>query len=283
MIAEVLYEDAKITRVSEGLETTGSLGPVPIERTLAQLKTYVDAARDLGARKLACVATAGLRGADGAAAFIDAAKTRTGIDVEIIDGLREAELSFSAPSARYGTGTIAVVDVGGRSTEIIIGRRGAIDGRVSLPLGGVRLTERFFESDPPSPEALGACRDHVAAVLGEAPRATQSEPIGALIGVSGTIMSLLGVQLGLTEMADVIAHEGSVLRRESVRATLQTLATQPAAQRVRGSVIPSGRADVIVAAAIVVDGILEHFAATSMIASQLGVRYGLLYEMALQS
>jgi exopolyphosphatase/guanosine-5'-triphosphate,3'-diphosphate pyrophosphatase len=273
-----VWESAEITRVSEGVEKTGALSPVAVARTLDCLGRFAAEARRRGASALRCVATAGLRGAEGAEAFVARASAEHGVEVEIIDGLREAELAFRAPATEHGPGPVIVIDVGGRSTEIVVGTSGAIAGRVSLPLGGVRLTERFLAGDPPRAEELAACRAQVERVLAEAPPAP---PGATMVGVSGTIMALAGLELGVDVMAEVAARgEGRPLGASAVRRQLERLAGLPAALRLYGDVVPAGRADVIVAGSLVVDQLLAHYGVDALIASGHGVRWGLLHEWA---
>ncbi len=128
----VVEERSVITRIGEGLDRNGYVTEEAIARTMAGLAELVAAAKKHGADRIACVATAGLRGASNAGAFVERVKAELSIDVEIIDGLREAELAFRAPSKAYGPGPIAVLDVGGRSTEIVTGEESTISSRISL-------------------------------------------------------------------------------------------------------------------------------------------------------
>src|SRR5262249_44345868 len=150
-----------------------------------------------------CVGTAGLRGAANAPEFLARAKRELGLEVEVIDGLREAELAFRAPALSYGPGAIIVVDIGGRSTEVVSGSGAGIEGRVSLEIGSVRLTERFLKSDPPAKEELRALVDFLPGALAATPPADDR---AKLIGVSGTVMSLMGLQLDVDDIEDAVAR-----------------------------------------------------------------------------
>lgn len=275
---QVLAQDAQITRIGQDLDKNGYLLDEAMERTFTVLKSMVESARAQGAEKLACVATAGMRGAKNAQQFLDRARDELQLDVEIIHGLREAELSFKAPSAAYGEGALLVFDVGGRSTEIIFGSREGIESRVSLEMGGVRLTERFLPTDPPQPEDLDALFEHVRGVLSAAPQA----PAGTrMVGVSGTILSLMGVQLDLQDLGEAVEQgEGKALKLSEVQRIFDELKQCTSAQRIRGSVIPEGRADVIVAGTAITLAVMAHYGLDEMIVSNRGVRFGLLFEMA---
>ena len=275
---EAVLERADVTRIGEGLDSDPQLRPAAVDRTLRILAEYTEQARDLGADRIGCVGTAGLRGARDAGDFLERVRAVTGLDVEIIDGLREATLAYRAPSSTFGPGPLIVVDVGGRSTEIITGFGPRIADRVSLEVGGVRLTERFLPTDPPTPTERRALRQHLESTLADAPTAP---PDAVLVGVSGTILSLMGVHLDLDDMAEVVARaEREWLPADAVRGIVERLAALPAADRRRGSVIPEGRADVIVASATIVSAVCDHYRAPSLRVTHRGVRYGILAEMA---
>jgi exopolyphosphatase / guanosine-5'-triphosphate,3'-diphosphate pyrophosphatase len=274
----VLGETGKITRIGQGLDQNKALLPEAIERTIAGLSELVEFAKKLGAEKIGCVGTAGLRGAANAGEFLARAKKECGLDVEVIDGLREAELAFRAPALSYGPGPIIVTDIGGRSTEVVTGSGAGIEGRVSLEIGSVRLTERFLPTDPPTANEIERLKQHLPAELNKTP---PSDDEAKLIGVSGTVVSLVGLQLDVDDMEDAIKlGEGTALRRDKLIMILAELAKKTAQERIRGTVLPAGRADVIVAGALIVLALMDHYRKTEMIASNRGVRYGVLYELA---
>lgn len=275
---QVVDEYAQITRIGEGLDDNGYLLDEAMDRTFAVLRKVVDTAREKGAERVACVATAGMRGASNAQDFLQRAKAELDLEVEIIHGLREAELAFKAPAAAYGHGPVIVFDVGGRSTELIVGDQDGIDGRVSLEMGAVRLTERFLPSDPPTDAQLDALLAHVKDTLATAPDA----PAGAtMVGVSGTIVSLAGVDLDLDDLSETVERaEGGALTRASIQAIYEDLRAKTAAERLRGSVIPKGRADVIVAGTAITLAALDRYGLDRMVVSNRGVRFGVLFELA---
>jgi exopolyphosphatase/guanosine-5'-triphosphate,3'-diphosphate pyrophosphatase len=126
----VLHEDAEITRIGEGLDKNGRLLDAARARTLAALTRMLAEARNKGATEVRAVGTAGLRGAANAEEFLNDVERATGVRVEIIHGLREAELAFKAPAMAFGPGPVVVMDLGGRSTELIAGQGQHIEGRV---------------------------------------------------------------------------------------------------------------------------------------------------------
>src|SRR6185295_12786190 len=143
---EVLADRAEITRLGRGIGRTGALDPEAIARTLAVLRDYAALAQAHGAR-IAAVGTEALRRAPNAAAFLGPAAEILGTEVEVIDGEREAALTFRAVAASFPelqSGPLAVIDIGGGSTEIVLAVGGEVRFRTSLPLGSVRLTEAFI-------------------------------------------------------------------------------------------------------------------------------------------
>lgn len=274
----VIHERAEVTRIGEGLDKNGYLLDTAMARTLSELERFAAAAREHGASQMRAVGTAGLRGASNAAQFLAQVREKTGIEVEIIDGMREAELAFRAPSSAFGPGPVAVVDLGGRSTEIIIGRAGHIEAKVSLEVGSVRLTERSLPSDPPTLAELDNARAYFRTLLAGAPSWIEG---ATLVGVSGTILALLGLELRIHD-AEKLAHDadGRTLHRPSVDVFYERFRRLPAAERIVGSIIPSGRADVIVAGMLIVGEIMDHYRQREMRVTGRGVRYGLLYELA---
>ncbi len=274
----VVEEHAEITRVGEGLDRTGALLEAAMARTHVALAAFVARARALGAEHIACVATAGMRGATNATTFLEAARREHELEVEIIHGLREAELAFLGPAQAHGAGPIVVVDVGGRSTELITGMAGALGSRASLELGAVRYTERFLAHDPPRPEELDALAAATRDALAEAP---QAEPGARVIGVSGTVTALFGLVSGERALDAVLPRaEGAVVPRAALSAELERLAALPAAQRIQGTVLPAGRADVVVAGLTILREILDRYGAAELHVSTRGVRFGLLAELA---
>jgi exopolyphosphatase / guanosine-5'-triphosphate,3'-diphosphate pyrophosphatase len=204
-------------------------------------------------------------------------KAEIGIEVEIIDGMREAELAFRGPARAYGPGPIAVLDVGGRSTEIVTGEDGRISAKISLELGSVRLTEKYVKSDPPKESELERVRAHISRELAKAPEVSAARP---LIGVSGTVLSLMAWSMDLFDMSEVVDKgEGKPLGRSRVVAAYDALRSVRTPERIRGTVIPPGRADVIVQGALVVLAVMEWYQKEEMIVSNRGVRYGLLDEL----
>ncbi|HET9322312.1 MAG TPA: hypothetical protein VFO03_00420, partial [Gaiellaceae bacterium] len=162
-----IVDRAEITRLGEGLGDTGRLGPEPMERTIDAIAAMADEARKTGAVAIAAVGTAGLRNAANSRAFVDAVRARCGVELEIISGEEEARLAYLAAISALGpsSGSVAVFDTGGGSTQFTFGRGQRIDDQFSLNVGSVRLTERFALGGVVSDETLRPAREAIASEL----------------------------------------------------------------------------------------------------------------------
>ena len=271
----VLEDRAEITRLGRGIGQDGGLGREGIERTLAALREYAGLARKHGAT-IAAIGTEALRRAPNAQEFLGPAAAILGGPIEVIDGEREAALSFLAASRSFPAetaGTMIVVDIGGGSTEVIISRAGAVEFRRSLPLGSVRLTERHVHHDP-------ASDDEVAAIVKEVDQALDAValPAGAaLVGIAGTVTSLAAMAQQLRSYDPALVH-GYHLTVEKLAGLVDDLrrSTQPQREKMPG--LDPRRADVILAGACILREVAQRSGAHHVIVSDRGIRWGLLYE-----
>lgn len=279
---EVLADRAEITRLGRGIGSSGRLGEGGIQATLEALRQYAALARSHGAR-VAAIGTEGLRRAPNADEFLAPAAEILGVPVEVIDGQREAALTFNAvvrsfPQAARA-GALVVVDIGGGSTEIIVADHGQVRFRTSLPLGSVRLTERHVRSDPPRDHELEAAVNEIAAALEAVPF-----PAGAgagsgvmVVGVAGTVTSLAAMAQSLVTYDPARVH-GYALERVQLDAQIARLAGSTQHERESIPGLDPRRADVILAGALILREIARHCGAGAIIASDRGIRWGLLYE-----
>jgi exopolyphosphatase/guanosine-5'-triphosphate,3'-diphosphate pyrophosphatase len=274
---EVVEEHAEITRLGRGIGGDGKLGAEGIERTLAALRAYATVARRHGAR-IAAVGTEALRRAPNAQDFLDPAAEILGGPIEVIDGAREAELTFRAVTAAFpdaSAGGVTVVDIGGGSTEIVIARDGQPSFRASLPLGSVRLTERFIAHDPPAKDEIDAT---VRAIDGELARVPFPAGGGPLVGVAGTVTTLAAMALGL-ESYDAARVHGFRLPLANLRRQIERLTRATAPEREKMIGLDPRRADVILAGALILDRIATAAGSGEVRVSDHGIRWGLLHEI----
>jgi exopolyphosphatase/guanosine-5'-triphosphate,3'-diphosphate pyrophosphatase len=267
-------ERAEITRLGRGVDKTRTLAPEAIDETLGVVERFVHVARGLGAAEVAISATSAARDASNGAAFLDAARARTGVSVQIISGEEEARLSFASAMADFGGGQpLVVIDIGGGSTEFIYGDvGGAITFRHSFDVGSVRLTERHVTTDPPTRAELDAIIDALRTTLAPLPR----PPAGArLIGIAGTVTTLFAVAKEL-DPYDAARVQGATLSRDEVRSAVARLAALPVHLRRSVPGLQPKRADVVVAGGLVLQVALEVLGVEQLTVSDRGLRWGLL-------
>jgi len=279
----VLEERAEITRLGRGIGGIGKVGsnsalePEAIARTLAVLREYAGAARRHDAR-IAAIGTEALRRAPNAAAFLGPAAKILGTEVEVIDGEREAALTFRAVVASFPelrSKPLLVVDIGGGSTEIVLADSGQIGFRTSLPLGSVRLTEAFIHSDPPAAVERAAIADAVDSAIRGVPFARKPT---TMVGVAGTVTSLAAMALALASSDPARAH-GYRLSRAALDREVARLGAAPQAARERMVGLDPRRADVIFAGALILDRIAAAAGVAEVQVSDRGIRWGLFHEL----
>jgi len=276
-----VVERAEITRLGRGVDRTGRLDPAAIAETVAVIARYAAEARSLGATRIAAVATSAARDAGNGAEFFEAARAAAGLVPEVIAGGEEARLvhlsawrDFGAPGRR-----LAVLDVGGGSSEVTWGGGPVPDGRRSFQMGAVRLTERVSPGDPPSGDELRRMREAAHQALGEMKEIRASGALSGarLVAVAGTVTTLAAVALALPEYDAARVH-GSALSLDGLRALLGRLAALPTEERARLPGMEPKRADVIVAGAVLVVAALELGGFDALTVSDRGVRWGLLHD-----
>lgn len=281
-----LVERAEITRLGRGVDRTGRLDPAAIRDTVSVLARYAGEARALGAEAIACVATSAARDAANSAEFFDAAAREAGVSPEVISGEEEARLVYESAWRDFGAapgaaGPLAVVDVGGGSTEVTFGDGPLPRGRQSLQVGAVRLTERHVRADPISPGEAATLR--AAAAEAMRPLAGWSglgaRPGARLVGVAGTVTTLSAVSQRLERYDAGVVH-GATLALEEVERLYRRLAGLTVAERARLPGMEPKRADVIVGGCAVVAEAMLALGFDRLTVSDRGVRWGLLYDRA---
>jgi exopolyphosphatase/guanosine-5'-triphosphate,3'-diphosphate pyrophosphatase len=283
---DVLLDTTTITRLGKGVDAAGRLDPEAVTRTLDALAEFGRRAKELGAAKVAAAGTSALRDAENGPEFVAAAGERLGGPVEVIAGEREAHLTYTAArldpdlkAALAGDGhagaTLATIDIGGGSTEIVIGRGDAVLYRDSLQLGAVRLTERVAPSDPWTDVQVTDAILRADQALSTVPE--PGEPV-AVIGSGGTIANLASAERGRPEQGIDGLH-ATRLSRAQIESRVRALAALPLAERRNVPGMEPDRADVIVAGAVIQARALYRLSADSVYVSLRGLRYGLLYEL----
>lgn len=271
-----LVEQATITRLGQGVDRTGQLAPEACERTLACLQAYAGTIAEYGAKRVVAVGTSAMRDASNGAEFRSRARELLGVEPRVISGDEEAALTFAgALSGLEVAGTLVVFDVGGGSTEIIVGESEGASEHVtsarSLDIGSVRLFERFLAHDPPAIDECAAVRRYVADQLaGYGPIPSTK----TLVGVAGTVTTLAAIDLALESYTAERVHGARITERR-VREIAADLARLSLAERKRLPGLAPERADVIVAGALLVHEVLLWAQCEELVVSDRGVRWGL--------
>ncbi len=244
-----------LTRLGQGVDATGRFHPDALQRTLDAFAEYAAVIATHRAERIRLVATSAARDASNRDEFFAGARERLGVDAEIISGDEEAALSFrGALTALPDVATPALVmDIGGGSTELVIGAGGAvprIDHGLSLDIGSVRVRERFLAGDPPTAEQVVQASDYIDSLLDSC--GIPFDDVATWIGVGGTATSLSAVNQQLPEYDRAAVH-GSTITRSDLSALTQRLLTASVGQvREMPSMHPK-RADVICAGSLIAD------------------------------
>lgn len=242
----------EIVRLGQGVDRTGELAPEALERTLAASREYAKVAAELGATRVRFVATSATRDARNRADFADGVRAALGVDPEVVSGEEEALLSFrgaTSGSASEHPGPYLVVDLGGGSTELVLGTT-TPDAAVSMDVGSVRLTERHLHSDPPGAAETSRARADVTSALDAASAVVPLGRTATLVGLAGSVTSVTAHALGLASYRRE-AINGAVLSVPDVLAACEDLLGRTRAERLALGFMHPGRADVIGAGALV--------------------------------
>ena len=272
-----IHEDREVTRLGESVFRTGFLSPEAMANTIKVLRRFHRSSQKLGADTVRIVATSALRDARNSRAFLEWVRSATGWKVDIISGLEEARLIHLGlvSRSRIGTSPTLMIDLGGGSCELTISNAGHIRETVSLPLGAVRLTNEFLHHDPPRKGELERLRGFVAREVGRIASRISKARINTVIATSGTAASLAAVCQNLSKNPGVSSVTRSQMRRVAKVITKSTIE-----QRRKMPGIGPKRAEIIAAGAMVYAEILERCQLRGFRYSPLGLRDGLLAQMA---
>ncbi len=282
LIAEVgkekinpLFEMETVVRLGEGVQENGILTKEAMNRGIETLSQYLQRCQAMKVQKIFAAGTSALREAKNSVEFLRLAKEELNLSIKVISGEEEARLSFLAVAKdlREVNEPILVVDVGGGSTEFILGRGNQIGQWTSLPLGSVRFTEQFLHSDPVQEEEWNTMEKRIRELLVNIPHS--QEPL-SMVAVGGTATTLASVEQGLEEFIPERIHH-FVLRKEALRNQLLLYRSETIQERKKIPGLPAARADVILAGGTILYLAMEELNHPSVLISCHGVRYGLLY------
>jgi exopolyphosphatase/guanosine-5'-triphosphate,3'-diphosphate pyrophosphatase len=272
---QTIVDRAAVTRLGEGLQQSGRLGPEPMARTVEAIAGMVDEARLHQVGAIAAVGTAGLRIAENAAEFVEAVERRCGVRVEVISGEDEARLAYRAATTALPTrGPSVVFDTGGGSSQFTFGQGDRVEERFSVEVGAVRFTEQFGLDDVVDPETVAEARSAIASDLD---RLDGRDTPETLLAMGGAVTNLAAVRHGLDEYdADVV--QGTVLDRAEIDRQIELYRSRSADERREIAGLQPERAEVILAGACIVRTVLDKLGKESLTVSDRGLRYGVRAE-----
>jgi exopolyphosphatase/guanosine-5'-triphosphate,3'-diphosphate pyrophosphatase len=267
----------EVVRLGEGVDRTGQIAPEAMRRTLAVATEYAQLCREAGVGPIRFVATSASRDARNRDEFVAGVRSILGVEPEVIPGSEEAALSFAGATAGLSSeheSPFLVVDLGGGSTELVLGER-AVEVGLSVDIGCVRLTERHLHGDPPTvPERAAATADVDAAL----DRVAEQVPLGrtrTLVGVAGTVTTITAHVLGLSAY-DPVAIHGASLDVDRVLAACDELIAMPRAQRAALPYMHPGRVDVIGGGALIWQRVVQRVAAEAALATTVTSEHDIL-------
>jgi len=273
----LIVDEAQVSlRLAEGLQQSGAIGRPAIDRALVALRAFRVAAERFGVERLLAVGTSALRDAANGAEVAAELQRESGVPIAVLSGEQEAFYGYLAAANSLPVYDGLVFDLGGGSLELSFVRGHALERAVSLPLGALRLHERFLRGDPPAPGEAAALRQHVESALREA--GVRKLATGeTLAGAGGTIRALAKLVRKASGAPSLRLH-GYAIDASRQRDLARLLAGQTAQQRRRVAGLAPERAEIVAAGALIVQGVLQATGARSLLVCGQGLREGLAYE-----
>jgi exopolyphosphatase/guanosine-5'-triphosphate,3'-diphosphate pyrophosphatase len=285
-----LLRRMEVVRLGQGVDATGRLAPEAIERTRTVLAEYATQARDLGVTAVRMAATSATRDAANRQDFEDMVVSTLGQAPDVITGREEAELSYLGATASLDAAARAhgampprppflVVDIGGGSTEFVLGDADGVRAARSVDIGCVRMTERHLHGDPPTPEQIRRAEDDIRAALDQVTAEVPVAEAASLVGLAGSVTTVAALALELPAY-DADAIHGSRIPIDAVRAVTADLLAATRKSRAAMPVMHPGRVDVIGAGALVLRVLMDEFDMTEVVVSEHDILDGLALHLA---
>ena len=285
-----LVRRMEVVRLGEGVDATGRLAPQAIERTRRVLAEYAAQASELAATTVRMVATSASRDAANRADFEEMVLATLGRLPDVVPGREEAELSFLGATASLDAAATAhgsppprppflVVDIGGGSTEFVLGDASGVRAACSVDIGCVRLTERHLAGDPPSAEQVRRATDDVRAALAQVAAEVPVAEAASLVGLAGSVTTVAALALELPAY-DSDAIHGSRIPVDAVRAVTDDLLGATRATRAALPVMHPGRVDVIGAGALILRVLMDEFGLGQVVVSEHDILDGIALRLA---
>ena len=277
---EEVVREMRIVRLGQGVDRTGRIADASLQRVLGAVKEYMNLLREHHVQQIRFCATSAARDAENVEEFLTGVEALTGVRPEILAGDEEARVSFAGATRSLPPlpEPLLVIDIGGGSTELILGNAdGSIVAQESLDIGSVRLNERHLASDPPSPAEIAAAAADIDAALDTC--SVDPALAGAVIGVAGTVTTLAAAVLDLGTYDRTVIHH-SVLRPDAVQGAVSVLLSMLVEQRKALPYMHPGRADVIGAGGLILDRVLRRTQVHSMLVSEHDILDGIAWSLA---
>ena len=270
----------EIVRLGQGVDATGRLAPEALERTFKVARTYAEAIREWGAERTRFVATSATRDAANRDEFVAGVLEIFGVEPEVITGDEEAGLSYSGATRGLAGGVPApylVVDIGGGSTEFVLGEDKVLAAR-SVDVGCVRMLERHLRDDPPTADQIAAASADIDAAIDRAAALVPISDARSLVGVAGSVTTIAAISLDLAAYDASKVHHARIPAAR-VHEVARMLLHQTRAERAAIGCLHPGRVDVIGAGALILDRILTRLDVDSLVVSEHDILDGIAWSI----
>jgi len=270
-----VVRDMEIVRLGQGVDQTGEFHPDAITRTLAAVDKFAAEIARRGVQKIRFCATSATRDATNRALFIDGVRERLGIEVEVITGAEEAELSFigAIQELNPNSGPFLVVDIGGGSTEFVFGNN-KVESAKSVNIGCVRMSERHFANDPPTENQIELARADIQEAIALAGTEVPITQAKTLVAVAGTATTVAAAALNL-DIYDRHSIHLSHISAAQVHEVSEMFKNMDRSQRMKLGYMHPGRVDVITAGSLVLSEVMKATGATEFTASETDILDGI--------
>jgi exopolyphosphatase/guanosine-5'-triphosphate,3'-diphosphate pyrophosphatase len=279
-VLEIVSREKSLVRLGSGTLESGRLSAETIEAGVLAIEQFRRSINGSGAELVRAVATCALRESANADAFVLAVKRRTGIDVEVISGQEEARLIHLAARSEFPSrlDPLFLVDIGGGSTEFVVSDGARVLLTESLPLGVVRLSDRYASSDPPSKKDRKAMKKEIRRAARRAAVAVRGTGFSTCVGSAGTIQSLSLVHEAAVVGRDAVASGHRTLTRKGLEKVNRILRKTTEKEKLRVPGLDPRRRDIAVPGGVLLAWILKNTGADSIVVGERGLREGILLD-----
>ncbi len=278
-LPEVSVRESRIVRLGQGVDATGRLADEALERAFAAIDEYAAILAGHDVSRIRFCATSATRDSSNASVFASGVHERLGVWPEVLTGDEEAALAYDGAVRNLRTPPaypVLVVDIGGGSTELVLGDASGPVAAQSMDMGSVRMHERYLTSDPPTPDQVAACVAAVDAHLDACPVPVASA--ATVVGVAGTVLSITAGVLDLPTY-DKSVIDQSVVAASDVHAFVERLVAMPVSRRLEFGWMHPGRVDVLGAGGLILGRVLRRCSTSSLVASEADILDGIAWSM----